>query len=253
MQKHQTTGLSKFLNRCLLVYIGVIFFLLFFSLLPIFFLAVLFKKKRFGLILTKYWTTMFYFLIGIKIVVENEHLLDKKSTYIFCPNHFSYLDIPIMTQVPVAVQFVGKESLSKIPGFGYYFRKFHIMVDRESLRSSYAAFKESITSLQKNFSLTVFPEGGINVGDTTELSEFKEGPFKMALKTGVHLVPITLADNWHILPDDGSFLIKWKRKSRVIIHEPIDPSKYQTETLKEFQMEVRNTIQTELNVRNAVR
>lgn len=162
------------------------------------------------------------------------------------------MDIPIMAQIPIAVQFVGKESLSKIPGFGFYFRKFHITVNRESLRSSYAAFKESISSLKKNISLTVFPEGGISVGNTTELSEFKEGPFKMALKTGNHLVPVTIADNWRILPDDGEFLMRWKRVSRVIIHEPIDPAKYNLDTLIDFQEEVRSTIQEELNSRNSV-
>lgn len=156
-----------------------------------------------------------------------------------------------MTQMPIAVQFVGKESLAKVPAFGFYFKSFHIMVDRESLRSSYAAFKESISALKKKFSLTVFPEGGISVGNTTQLSAFKEGPFKMALKTGIPLVPVTIADNWRILPDDGKYLMRWKRKSRVIIHKPIDPAKYNLETLADFQEEVRRTIQDELNLHNS--
>ncbi len=241
-----------FLRRCYLIYTGIVFFLLFFALFPCFFILNLLKQKRKALVLTRHWTTVFFFLLGIKIVVENKHLLDKKSTYIFCPNHFSFLDIPIMTQMPIAVQFVGKQSLSKVPGFGYYFRKFHIMVDRDSLRSSYAAFKESIGSLLENISVVVFPEGGISVGNTTELSDFKEGPFKMALKTGIHLVPITLADNWRILPDDGKFLMRWRKNSRVIIHEPIDPSQYSLETLEDFQENVRNAIQSEINSRNSI-
>lgn len=250
MQEHKTSPITRFLSRCMLIYMGVIFFLVFFTIFPLFFIAVQFKKIRFGLVLTRHWTTVFFFLLGIKVVIENKHLIDKNSTYIFCPNHFSFLDIPTMTRMPIPVQFVGKESLSKIPGFGYYFRKFHITVNRDSLRSSYQAFKDSISALNDHYSLTVFPEGGISVGNTIELSEFKEGPFKMALKTGVKLVPITIADNWRILPDDGKFLMRWKRKSRVIIHQPIDPSKYNVETLKDFQSEVRHTIQTELKRRN---
>lgn len=156
-----------------------------------------------------------------------------------------------MAQVPFAVQFVGKESLAKVPGFGFYFTKFHITVNRESLRSSYAAFKQSVRSLENNFSLVVFPEGGIEVGNTTELSDFKEGPFKMALKTGIHLVPVTIADNWRILPDDGKLQMRWKRKSHIVIHEPIDPGNYNADKLTEFQAEVRSVIQSELNIRKA--
>ena len=242
--------MKKIGQKLLITYTGIAFFFVFLILFPFFLLTILFKQKRLGLILSKYWAGMFYFLMGMKIDIENKHLLDKKSTYIFCPNHFSFLDITTMTMVPVPFQFVGKKSLAKIPGFGFYFRNFHISVDRESIRSSYATFKESVESLNEGCSLTVFPEGGINVTNSTELSGFKEGPFRMALKTGVPLVPITIADNWSILPDDGKFQMNWKRKSRVIIHEPIDPSNYEMESLDEFQSDVRKIIQTELNARN---
>lgn len=233
-----------------MIYTGIAFFLVMLSLFPFFLVAILFNKKEFGLVVTRWWSTLFYFLIGMKIVIENKHLLNKKSTYIFCSNHFSFLDITTMTQLPMPFQFVGKESLAKVPLFGYYFKKFHILVDRDNLRSRYMAFKQSLEALKSGRSLTVFPEGGINVSNTKELSEFKEGPFRMALETGVSLVPITIADNWRILPDDGNFTINWMRKSRVIIHEPIDPSKYSIETMEEFQADVRKVIQTELDLRN---
>lgn len=251
MPNHSNSRLKRLRQRISLCYMAVAFLIVFSLLYPIFLLVILFNQKRFGLVLTRFWATFFYFLIGMKIEVENKHFLDKKSTYIFCPNHFSFLDITIMTQLPVPFQFVGKESLSKVPLFGYYFRKFHITVDRDNPRSSFVTFKESLRSLKEGTSLTVFPEGGINVANTKELSEFKEGPFRMALKTGVQLVPITIADNWRILPDDGEFLMNWKRKSRVIIHKPIDPSDYKTDSIDEFQEDVRNTIQSELDLRNA--
>ena len=251
MAVERDTLIKLFIKKAFLLYTGIIFLLLFFTLFPLFLLFVMLDEKKYGLVLTRHWTTVFFFLLGMKIDIKNKHLLDKNSTYIFCPNHFSFLDIPLMAQMPIALQFVGKDSLSKIPAFGYYFRKFHITVNRDSLRSKYLAFKESIDSLQKGFSLTVFPEGGINVTNSKELSEFKEGPFRMALETGFPLVPITIADNWRIFPDDDKYLMRWKRRNRIIIHEPIDPSKYSLETLSEFQAEVRNVIQKELDFRNS--
>ncbi len=200
--------------------------------------------------MSRYWSGIFYLLMGMRIVVENKHYIDKKSTYIFCPNHFSFLDITTMTKMPIPFQYIGKESLSKVPLFGFYFRNYHITVDRDNARSSFLTFKESLKALKNGYSLTVFPEGGINVVNTKEMSEFKEGPFQMALKTGIHLVPVTIADNWRILPDDGKFDLKWKHKSHVIIHEPIDPSKYKSEGVQKFQDDVRDIIQSELDARN---
>ncbi len=237
-------------QKLILIYTGITFFGVFLGFFPFLVLALLFKKKRLGLVMTRYWAAFFYFLMGMKIVIENKHYLDRKSTYIFCPNHFSFLDITTMTQMPIPFQFIGKASLSKVPLFGYYFRNFHITVDRDNPRSSFVTFKESLKALKEGYSLTVFPEGGINVANTKELSEFKEGPFQMALKTGIHLVPITIADNWRILPDDGNYKLTWMRKSRVIIHKPIDPGDYKSKSIKEFQDDVRSIIQGELDARN---
>lgn len=251
MPEKQDSIFKKIAQKVTLIYTGLTFFFVFLLLFPAFVVLNLLKKKRTGLVLTRHWAAMFYFLMGMRIVIENKHFLDKKSTYIFCPNHFSFFDITTMTQMPVPFKFVGKESLSKVPFFGYYFTKFHITVNRENRRSSYQAFKDSIETLNDGLSLTVFPEGGINVANTTQLSDFKEGPFRMALKTGVPLVPVTIADNWRIFPDDGKNIVTWKRKSRVIIHEPIDPSNYDQDSLKVFQDDVRKIIQSELDARNA--
>ena len=230
-----------------MIYSAIVFFSLFTILIPLFLVAAWFNLPTFAVSLNRYWGKVFYAMIGISTVVENKHFLNKKSTYIFCPNHFSFLDITLMPLLPVPFKFVGKVSISSIPVFGYFYKKFHITVDREKLKDRYATYKKSIEALENGHSLTVFPEGGIHDSHTYQMSRFKEGPFKMALETGIHLVPITIADNWDILPDDEKFLLRWRRRSRLIIHEPVDPSNYTMSSLKDFQNDVHQIIQTELN------
>ncbi|SMD37864.1 1-acyl-sn-glycerol-3-phosphate acyltransferase [Reichenbachiella faecimaris] len=239
------------LRRSYLFYSSVVFFGLFILLIPFFSLAILFNLPTFAVSLNRYWGKLFYTLIGITTVVENKHYLDKKGTYIFCPNHFSFLDITLMPILPVPFKFVGKVSITNIPVFGYFYKKFHITVDREKLKDRYATYQKSVEALRKGYSLTIFPEGGIHASHSTIMGRFKEGPFRMAIETGACLVPITLADNWYILPDDGKFLMFWKRKNRLIIHEPIDPSNYSLSGIKDFQSHVRNQIQQELDRLNA--
>ncbi|MEP2025825.1 MAG: lysophospholipid acyltransferase family protein [Reichenbachiella sp.] len=239
--------MNKFLKRSYLIYTVIVFFGLFILLIPFLSLAIIFGFSTLAVSINQYWGKVFYVLIGISARIENKHFLNKDSTYIFCPNHFSFLDITLMPLLPKAFKFVGKVSIANIPIFGYFYKKLHITVDREKLKDRYATYRKSVEALGNGHSLTVFPEGGIHAAHTTQMSRFKEGPFRMAIETGAFLVPITLADNWYILPDDGQFLMNWKKECRLIIHQPIDPSKYNLSSIKKFQEDVHHIIQSELN------
>jgi 1-acyl-sn-glycerol-3-phosphate acyltransferase len=126
------------------------------------------------------------------------------------------------------------------------FKRFHITVDRSKLRDKYATYTKSINSLLDGFSLAIFPEGGITTQDPPNMNSFKEGPFRMAIETGTQLVPVTMADNWHIFPSDGNFMFH-RRRCRMVIHAPIDPANYTIERLSEFKKDVFDKIQIELN------
>ncbi len=249
MRKIKATLFWKVLQRIYMVYSAIVFLSTFLIILPAFFMADVFKWEKFGLKLNHYWAHIFFFLVGMPMRITHKSKLDKKTNYIFCPNHFSFLDIAILPFVPVPFKFVGKISISKVPFFGYMFKAFHITVDRSSIRERYATYKKSVDALLKGFSLAVFPEGGIKSPRPPQMTTFKEGPFRMAIETGTLLVPVTMADNWHIFPDDGKFFFH-RRKCRMVIHEPIDPAKYTLDRLKEFQDEVYHLIQTELDQLN---
>lgn len=237
-------------NRVYLIYAVIVFFVLFILFFPLFLFGLFVQNDRFGLILNRYLCKIHCAFIGIRVVVENRHFLHEDVNYIFCPNHFSFLDILSMPHIPIPFKFVGKLSLATIPLFGYYYRNYHILVNRESRKSSYQAYQKSIDALKNGYSLTVFPEGGIQVVNSVSMSKFKRGPFKMAIETGTKLVPVTIADNWSILPDDGKFRISWRRKSLMIIHKPVNPSHYDIDDIQVLQTEVFNVIQEELNRRN---
>ena len=74
--------------------------------------------------ITKYWSAMFMFMSGIFWKIEFEEKLDYNKRYIFCPNHVSTLDIPLVTAaIPLPLLFMGSlltESFFGIPGLGSY-------------------------------------------------------------------------------------------------------------------------------------
>lgn len=176
---------------------------------------------RLGSYTTRLWATLYFPLIGMPIRIEgSEHLKTIKGNAVFCVNHFSFLDIATMGFLPRPFVFVGKESIRKVPLFGYMFRKLHITVNRQSLKDRYATYQKSGSAVEQGKDLVIFPEGGIIATDPPQMVKFKEGAFKTAIAQGVPIVPVTIPNNWIILPDNGQFLPRIRRCS-MIIHKPI--------------------------------
>ena len=84
----------------------------------------------------------------MKVKVVYEENLKKKKSYVFCPNHTSALDILSVPLINENFTFVGKNEISKIPLFGYMFRKLHITVNRESMKSKYKTILSSIEAIK---------------------------------------------------------------------------------------------------------
>src|SRR5690606_33276256 len=103
----------------------------------------------------------FYAVCFFSLEIEYKAPFDKSKQYVFCPNHTSFLDIPLMGFTPVYFVFVGKSSIAKVPLFGYMYRKLHVTVDRNSLKSKYVTIERSKKAIDEGKSLVIFPEGGI--------------------------------------------------------------------------------------------
>ncbi|MDA0195203.1 MAG: lysophospholipid acyltransferase family protein [Bacteroidetes bacterium] len=176
---------------------------------------------------------------------EYREPLDKKLQYVFCANHFSYIDIPVMSTIPLAVVFVGKISMSKIPLFGYLYRNLHVLVDRQSNKSRYEAMKKSLEVFDRGFSLAIFPEGGIISKNPPEMAAFKRGAFKVAIERKIPIVPVTLPYNYLFFPDDGKMLLSY-RSLKIIFHKKIETSNYTESEINDLNKKVFDIIAGEL-------
>lgn len=197
------------------------FALLFLLLMPFFLILV--QRERwhcYAYRLNHYWAKIFYAVCFFSLEIEYKAPIDKSKQYIFCPNHTSFLDIPLMGFTPVYFVFVGKSSISKVPLFGYMYKKLHVTVDRNSLKSKYITIERSKEAIEEGKSLVIFPEGGIVSQAPPNMARFKDGPFRVAIEKQIPVIPVTIPYNWIILPDDGKMMVT-KRHSKLIFHEPI--------------------------------
>jgi len=224
-----------------------IFGLLFILLFPFFLVFILLNDKHpFVFTLNRIWAYLFFKLIFIPVEVVYEEKLPKNGQYIFCANHTSYLDIPIIGYLNYKAAFIGKSSLAKVPIFGFMFRRIHITVDRKKLRSRSEAIKRAFDVLGKGVSLIFFPEGGIISKNPPALANFKDGAFRAAIEKQIPVVPVTIPFNWIILPDDNKFLLNW-RKAKIVVHKPIVADNADAATVKLVKEKTFEVIYNELS------
>lgn len=194
----------------------------------------------------KLWAYLAFFFTGIRIRRSFEKPLKRKQQYVYCANHFSLMDIVIFGYSPSPFVFVGKSSLAKIPLFGYMFRKLHITVDRERLRSRYETLVRCKEAVDEGKSLVIFPEGGIYSRQPPRMTRFKDGAFRVAIEKQIPLVPVTIADNWIILPDTKWPLLTW-RSARIHFHAPIATEGMDMTQLETLKKQTFDTIYQKLN------
>ncbi len=222
------------------------FLLIFLLLFPIVFIALQREEwKPVAHYCNRIWGKTFFFLIGMPVKITYETKLDNKKAYVFCANHFSYLDIAMMgVVIKNFFAFMGKSSAKNIPLFGYMFAKLHIQVDRAAKDSRIKALTRSIRALKSGRSIMIFPEGGIHSTNIPEMVQpFKDGAFSMAIENKVPIVPISLLDNYKAMP---STLISWHRL-RVIVHTPIETQGKTKADIEALKKQVYDTIQPTLN------
>jgi len=199
-------------------WLGLIFLLLF----P--FMAICLQRKAwypYAHWLNRLWGKVFFVLIGVRIEIEYHYRPNPEQVYVFCANHFSYLDIAVMGLIiENYFAFVGKQDVKDIPLLGYMFRKLHIQVNRENSQSRAGSFGRAIKTLAQGRSIMIFPEGGIRTKKPPEMHHFLDGAFKMAIQQQVPVVPITLLNNYKILPDQKA--TRFHRQAlRVVVHAPL--------------------------------
>jgi 1-acyl-sn-glycerol-3-phosphate acyltransferase len=236
----------KFSQQIYTLWCAIVFAGLFLLLFPLFLLLIPFPAwHKHSFYLNRIWAWTALKLVGIPTEITGKEHIIKKQQYVFCSNHFSLLDILSFGFAPNPVLYVGKKSLAKIPLFGFMFSRLHVTVDRTSLKNSYEALQNAISRMNNSRSLVMYPEGGIYSQNIPEMVRFKDGAFRAAVQKQIPLVPVTLPDNWIILPDLKVPLIT-RRKMRMIFHDPIETKGLNIDDVPALKQQVFDVIDKEL-------
>ena len=140
---------------------------------------------------------------GARLDLEGFEAIDFSRPYIIVANHQSMIDIcALFRALPVPVRFVLKQELARVPFVGVYARAMGmIFIERQSARAATRRLHDAAEIFKEGQSLCAFPEGTRSRNGC--VGPFKGGVFKLAIETGIPILPIAIDGSGFVLPAAG--------------------------------------------------
>lgn len=174
------------------------------------------KVKRFFKIIIKVivkgaifaWCKIYY-----RVEIKGTENIPKEGAVIFCGNHRSYLDPPLMVVTGKRdMKFLAKEELTKNPFLNFLGWVFDaILVKRDE--KDVTAIKTSLKYLKNGQCIALFPEGTRNGLEKGE--KVKDGVAFFAVRSGATVIPCGIKGG-----------TKENRKVTITYGKPLDYSEY---------------------------
>lgn len=171
-----------------------------------------------------------WFKIVYRVEIKGLENIPKDGALIFCGNHRSYLDPPLMVSTAKRdMKFLAKEELynNKFLAFlGWVFEAIPVKRDEKDV----AAIKTSLKDLKEGKCIALFPEGTRNGLEKGE--KVKDGVAFFAVRSGAKVIPCGIKGG-----------TKEQRKMTIIYGKPLDYHEYKAQAKgKEILEKVTNEI-----------
>ncbi len=171
-------------------------------------------KNRSSLAIVNCAFRLIIFISGTKVIALGEENIPKDTAVLYVGNHRSFFDIVLTyVRVPRPTGYIAKKEMEKIPLLSVWMRYLHcLFLDRNNIKEGLKSILAAIEKAKSGISICIFPEGTRNKTTDTFLP-YHEGSFKIAEKSGVPIIPMTIVNSAAIFEDHFPKI----RKATVII------------------------------------
>jgi 1-acyl-sn-glycerol-3-phosphate acyltransferase len=137
-----------------------------------------------------------------KLHISGETVTDPRRPYVVVCNHQSLADIPLISNLPWEMKWMGKEELFKLPIIGWMMKlSGDIPVNRTSARSGVVAFAKARQYLEQKCSVMMFPEGTRTLDG--RVRQFNDGAFHLAIRSKVPILPMVIEGSRDCIPKNS--------------------------------------------------
>ncbi len=192
------------------------------------------------------WSRGILKVTGVALTVEGRENIPQNGPCVFVGNHRSYYDIPLLLaglDKPHGI--LAKEELEKIPLLNRWMKLLGcVFVQRDDVRASVRALNDATAIVQGGKSFVIFPEGTRYKGEEGGAGEFKNGAFRIAVKTGAPVVPVAITGARALFESNGNLCRPGTVRIRIL--PPIQTAGMSKAEQKQLPDAVRQTILAEL-------
>ncbi len=173
----------------------------------------------------------FAYLFIFRVKVEGSENIPKEGGIIFCGNHRSNHDAPlIFFSQKRKLSFMAKDSLFSFKPFGWFLKKFGVFPIKRGA-GDIGAVKKAIEIVENKNALVMFPEGTRNRTEEPVL-EFKNGAALIAKKGNALIIPFAISGKY-----------RWLSKKTVTFGTPINLTEYgEKPDLKQVTEDLQNAV-----------
>ena len=153
------------------------------------------------------WSRMIARTALLDVHIRGAEHLRVGESYVFLSTHQSWMDIPVMLgYLPTQLRIAAKREVFLIPFLGWHLQRAgHIAINRGSTAESIASLQRAARLLGGGVSAFLFPEG-TRTRDGS-LQPLKKGGFRLAMESGLPLVPVTIVGTRRAMPR-GSMVLR---------------------------------------------
>lgn len=154
------------------------------------------------------------FLAGTKVDYIGLENVPSDTPVLYIGNHRSYFDV-VLTYPKVLrpTGYIAKKEIERVPLLNTWMRNLHcLFLDRKDIKAGMQTILQAIDLIKNGKSVCIFPEGTRSKEEGV-LLPFNEGSFKIAVKTGCPIVPMTIVNSAGIFENQFPFI----KKAHVII------------------------------------
>lgn len=157
------------------------------------------SKGRFQHACANVWARLILWTCRIKVRVSGAEHIRPGNPYVFCCNHQSHMDTPIiLAALPFQFRFTPKKQLFQYPFLGWHLRRSgHVPIDRQNPHAAVKSLREAADTIRHGTPVVIFPEGGTSPDGN--IKPFKGGGFMLAAKAEAAVVPITIRGSRAVL------------------------------------------------------
>jgi 1-acyl-sn-glycerol-3-phosphate acyltransferase len=216
--------------------------------LPLLAISRLFDRDpvlyRTGYLFRKLGNALLWVNPAWQLHISGETITNPRNPYMVVSNHQSLADIPLISNLPWEMKWMGKVSLFKIPVIGWMMHlSGDISVERKNPRSGAQALIKAQRYLEKKCSVIIFPEGTRTLDG--RVRPFSDGAFHLAIRAKVPVLPLALDGSRDCIPKNS-----WKfgkpSDIQLKVLPPIDTSAMTIDDVPVLRDKVRRAIMTEV-------